>query len=847
MIKGWLRMTNRLVMMLLLGANLISCGGGGGSDGGSGFVPAAEPKGADISISLTNTAGEGITEINPQQAGAFRIAVTDQGGAPVVQSVVSATTTIGQLVPESGTALTDANGIAVLYVAADGVDGAGTLTAKVMLNDVETEGSISFSVSNFVPVPPRKLGHFDESGNFVEGAIKVTPSGQISAGGTSALTVEVVDEDLNPVSTREIITFTSSCLFGDLAVLDPPNPVSLGAKITVLFTAAGCDGDDLVTATLDSNGAQATGTVSIAPLQGELIAFDAERTTVTMIAIRGTGSASNLPESANIFFSVADAAGSPVPNAKVNFSLLQGVGSSRLACTGLANCQYENSADADAGRSTTDTDISDFNGVVSTRLLAGSVASPVQVLAYIDLNDNDNRDPEEPSTVSKTLVVSTGVPDQNSLTLTVVQPNPYGIGENALFEAEEARIVALIKRDYATSSPLCQSLGYDPELLYSGGLDDDGLCTDITVRLADKFNNPVPDGTAATLTTEFGRIIGSCVTAAGNCSVAWISQNPRFNSTLERFSTPITINENLDASLPNRYKCPSHKVNHGPCPDDIADPVVNPPGAPRGGRSTITVIVNGEESFVDSDGDGFYTGGEQWTNLPEAFTDHNEDGVFTPVQRANCEEPATADDICLAGFEEFYYDFNGNGQYDLNDTPKSAAGSSLPDGLYNGVLCREEDEARGICSRELVHTFASEEIILSPYFDEYYALVVNSSGREASSVSSTNYVLYVSDLYNNPPPVWTQIYFTGTGACSTVAGATLVLPPYDTQPGAFAFPFTVVGDPTAEVDPDVPDGITVRIVLPTGPSFAVTKTLACDVQRIDCDDPQFSPSVYCPG
>ena len=92
---------------------------------------------------------------------------------------------------------------------------------------------------------------------------------------------------------------------------------------------------------------------------------------------------------------------------------------------------------------------------------------------------------------------------------------------------------------------------------------------------------------------------------------------------------------------------------------------VNPPGAPRGGRSTLTLIVNGEESFVDRNGNGYYDAGELWTNLTEAFTDHNEDGVFTPQQRDNCSDPRVADDICLAGFEEFYYDFNNNGQFDL--------------------------------------------------------------------------------------------------------------------------------------------------------------------------------------
>ena len=181
--------------------------------------------------------------------------------------------------------------------------------------------------------------------------------------------------------------------------------------------------------------------------------------------------------------------------------------------------------------------------------------------------------------------------------------------------------------------------------------------------------------------------------------MTWSSQSPRGSDTVERFSSPITIDENLDRALPNRYRCPSHRENHGPCPDDIGDPDVNPPGAPRGGRSTILVTANGEESFVDRDGNGLYDEGEFWTNLTEAFADHNEDGLYTPAQRDDCADPGSADNVCLAGFEETFVDRNANGIFDLNDSPKAGNDSSLPDGLFNGVLCRAADDEAGLCSR----------------------------------------------------------------------------------------------------------------------------------------------------
>ena len=335
-------------------------------------------------------------------------------------------------------------------------------------------------------------------------------------------------------------------------------------------------------------------------------------------------------------------------NSRINFELAGNAnGGVALECVDSSFCLYDTSDDAAANRSTRDTSRSSTSGLVSTTVLAGTVATPVQVLAYIDSNENGIQDADEPATMSKTLVVSTGLPDQNSTSLSA-----------SLLNVE-------------------------------GAYQIDGQTSELTVRMADKFNNLVPDGTAAVFSTELGAVVGSCVTTAGSCSVTWTSQSPRSSDTVDQYSTAITINENLDSTLPNRYDCPSHRENYGPCPDDIGDPAVNPPGAPRGGRTTVLVTATGEESFVDRNGNGLFDEGEFWTNLSEAFADHNEDDLYTPTQRANCLDPALADDVCLAGFEETFADRNSNGMFDLNNTPASAAGSSLPDGLTMACSARK--------------------------------------------------------------------------------------------------------------------------------------------------------------
>jgi len=838
MIKQWIKRTPPLILTILGMLLITACGGGGGSDSasttGSGFLPPPDPppveapQGATIDITLTDIDFQPITEINPITQGVMRIVVTDADDNPVVKEVVSATTTLGRIVPEAGTALTDENGVAILYVTADGIDGAGTLTAALTYNEVESAGSINFSVTTDVKQAPRKIGYITSAGDFVEGVLKVEPSGQVSAGGTAALTVVVVDENNDLVTTEESVTFTSNCLFGNQAVLDPPSPVSLGSKITVNFTIDGCQGEEMVTAKLASSGAEARGTVSIAPIRGELIRFDEQKTSATLIAIRGTGSASDLSESAEVFFRVTDAALNPVADARVNFSLLQSVGNSALACAGKPFCDYPTPDDERAERSRQDTQQSDADGYVSTRLLSGSVASSVQVLAYLDLSENGEQEENEASTVSKVLIVSTGVADQNSISLSAKLLNPYG-----------SRAV-----EYEGGAN-CNGLGTKNDAFYTGGLEADGLCTDVMIKLADRFNNPVPDGTAAILTTEFGRIQGSCITQGGDCSVSWTSQNPRASATVEQYSAPITINENLDATTPNRYYCPSHYANHGPCPDDIASPDVNPPGAPRGGRSTLTLIVNGEESFVDRNGNGYYDSGELWTNLTEAFTDHNEDGVFTPQQRNNCSDPRFADDLCLAGFEEFYYDFNNNGQFDLNDTPRPFSQSSVPDGLYNGVLCRLEDEARGVCSRDLVQLSQNLEIIVSPGEQGYDLLVVDRNRQEARNTlyGGNTYQLYVADLYNNPPPGLTNITITGGGGCSIINAVTTVPLPSSNVAGAYSVSFAVATDIESELSPSDPDQVEIALTLPSG--NAIKRRYNCPVNRpCDPDKPSagFSPN-----
>jgi len=199
----------------------------------------------------------------------------------------------------------------------------------------------------------------------------------------------------------------------------------------------------------------------------------------------------------------------------------------------------------------------DATGRVQTVVTGGTVATTVRVTATVmDTTPTI-------STQSNLLTVTTGIPDQNSFSVAVLCPNVEALGR-------------------------------------------DGVTVPVTARLSDRFNNPVPDGTAVTFTTEGGSIQSQCTTGttateAGVCTVNWTSSNPR--------------------------------------------PVATGPGD-RAGRSTILATAIGEESFFDANGTGTFDNGESFEDVGEPYLDANENDIYD---------------------DTFIYDFNNNSTRDGPD------------------------------------------------------------------------------------------------------------------------------------------------------------------------------------
>jgi hypothetical protein len=174
----------------------------------------------------------------------------------------------------------------------------------------------------------------------------------------------------------------------------------------------------------------------------------------TSITLKGTGGAGRV-ETSIVTLQVRGVDGLPLAGQTVDFTLSTSVG-------GLSTIPT--------------TAVSDTSGQVKTIVNAGVVSTPVRVFATVRGTSI--------TTQSDELTVTTGIPDQDSFSMSAGNLN-------------------------------------------SRSFDHDGVPVPITVFLSDHFNNPVPVGTVVNFTTNAGQIIGSATTTNGSVTVDWTSSAPR--------------------------------------------------------------------------------------------------------------------------------------------------------------------------------------------------------------------------------------------------------------------------------------------------------------------------------
>lgn len=690
---------------------LVACGGGEGgglSVDGNGDSSTAEKT---IAIALSSSSVTGAEPITVS-------AQVMQGKTPVSNEVVTFSSTLGVIIPTSSTALTNAEGIATITLTAGTVRGAGDITASISsgaeakigfatqgddipLNDVsvsvklygpdgvETQtitstkpGTLVATVTgvntptivNFasdkgeIPIPTAvtdgnnqasvvieagtSLGagtvnaslSSGESGStivvvgatnvrmgsgdpFVEKVAEVSLP-QISAGGTTVVSVKIVDDEGNLFTETIDVNFSTGCSSQSTPTATISSPITTSNGIaSSTYLAQGCFGDDPINVSANAGGVSLSALASVNVLPANVGSLEFVSAEPTSIGIIGTGALGG-SESSTVKFKVLDTNGNPVNGQVVNFALNTDIGGINIIPM----------------QATTD-----INGMAQTVINSGTVATTVRVTASIDGTN------PLISSQSSNLAISTGIPDQDSFSLSANILNPEG-------------------------------------------WDRDGSEVEVTARLSDAFNNPVPDGTTVIFTTEGGDIQPSCNTVNGACTVIWESQNPR------PFGNELT----------NQFCGPTLSTG---CAERN-----NSMGQRLGGRSTILATAIGEESFPDLNGNGRFdasevsafkgldTSGEPF-DKKEAFVDHNEDGIFNP-------EESGGDNV--GGELEEPSDFNVNGKFDGAD------------GKYNGVLC--SIPAHAGCSTDVKSINVRRSLVLVMSGETAYFKIEATNDQVASTI-----------------------------------------------------------------------------------------------------------------
>ena len=376
---------NALVALLFL-ATLGLAGCGGGSAGGtaktvSGGTPT--PATASLSVTLTDpTSGAARTSITLGSPAKANATVLDASGKAVANTVVSFTITpagLASMTPSTGTALTNASGVAAIQLdpASLTAAGAATITATAAVGTASVAGSLGFSIS------PVAAG--------LSGLAAVGQPTPLSAYGTTSVTVTITGV---PTTTPVTVNFSSLCAGSGKAIL-PASVQSVNGVATVTYKDNGCGATDTITASIAGTSVTATtGLVVNSPGVGSIQFVSATPSTIVLLGTGGSG----LSASSVLVFKVLDGNNGAKANILVNFALTTSTGGITLS----------------SNSGTTGAD-----GTVQVSVNAGTFPTAVWVMATVANTSF--------TTQSTMLRISTGRPSQDRFSLSVGTHNIEGL------------------------------------------------------------------------------------------------------------------------------------------------------------------------------------------------------------------------------------------------------------------------------------------------------------------------------------------------------------------------------------------------------------------------------------
>lgn len=514
-----------IIPVLALVAALTACGGGGGSPGtshfGSGSSQTVSSDPVIKSASLLDSSGAATTSIAASGFTLLSVKLTDPKGNPLPNQLIDVSGDTNQVAfPEGPSGLTNASGVATIKLtrASLTATGAGSLTV-----------TYSYRVGNFSAYPDGSpaptadkvitayVGYQLAAANVTLSNLDVGAS-TLPAYGTRPISVQATINGA-PATSPVQVTFSASC--GQIS----PSSASTNSSGIALVSYSATDPAGAAQSTQGCSGQTVQITASIlggSSLSANLNVQSAPATNMSFVDATPTRiylANSGGPTQSIVRFKLVNARGEPLLGQSVTLSLKTLNGGIPKATLGTV------------GNTSPITSTTDANGMVSVAVFSGTVPTNVLVNAALTSNSAVQTD-------SAVLAIASGRPVQSRVSLSLEK-----------FSIE--------------------------------GWNTDGQEATVTMSLADRQGNPVPDGTVVNFVTSGGVMIPpTCTTGStpgdSRCTVSIRAQNPR----------------------------------------------------PTGGRVAIMAYSPGEEDFVDANFNNVYDCGESFTDLGTAYRDDNFNGIF---------------------------------------------------------------------------------------------------------------------------------------------------------------------------------------------------------------------------
>jgi hypothetical protein len=407
-----------LALAVAMALALAGCGGGGGnpgavggagstgSTGGTGgtTTPPGSTAEPAVKLAITDAAGGAITMLSGGQSGTIKATVTTATGTPAAGAIVKFTasdTTLVEFTPASGSALTDASGVAVITVKPASVTAAGALS--IVATSVVDSKTATASANIAVGAAPLTIG-----------ALSFTPAPTAPLPAFSTLSLNVpVTSGGQPVATVSGLSLTSLCQGDGMATL-VPGAVTNGVQL-VTYTNNGClRGRDVITASVGTSVRSIPVDVSAANIGS--VQFVGSNVAGSSIVLKGSGGLGRA-EAAQLTFKVVDQHNNGLAGVDVKFSATTTTG-------GLAVTPAIATTDA--------------AGNVTTMVSSGTIPTPVRVTAEATRNGVTI------SGLSDTLTISTGLPIQRSMSMSA---DVYNI-EGGNYDGEASKITVRMADQY---------------------------------------------------------------------------------------------------------------------------------------------------------------------------------------------------------------------------------------------------------------------------------------------------------------------------------------------------------------------------------------------------------------